>query len=302
MFYAPRGPVVASHDSPVLPILMRGADELVRKAGGFAIRIEPNVVDGDTAWVEAFRSLGYRATEHTNQWRSVWVLDIRPPEKDLLGEMKMTWRYNIGLAERKKVVIRYSSGDADLDMFYEMYTDTAKRQNFYLYPKRVLRDMLNLYTAENAVRNNTAEMVMMIAEFEGEPLAIITVARHGKWAWYMHSATGMKHRNRKANYLLQWHAITWAKSHGVEFYDFRGIPDILEPDQEMYGVYDFKQGFGGAVRRVIPTMDRVLNPLIYYPYSVSVDLRRRSAQRKAKQEAERKATLARAGQEPASEE
>jgi peptidoglycan pentaglycine glycine transferase (the first glycine) len=285
LYYAPRGPVVAEPDSPILKTLMDGAADLVRKAGGFAIRIEPNIVEGDLRWINAFKKLGYKQTHHTVQWRNVWVLDIRPSEHDLLynNGMKETWRYNIGLAQRKKIIIREGHGDADLDMFYEMYTETAKRQGFYLYAKSVLREMLACYTPETAARDNTAEMVMFIAEYEQEPLAVITVACHGHWAWYMHSATGMKHRNLKPNYLLQWTAFKWAKERGVWFYDFRGIPEILEPGQEMYGVYDFKRGFGGHARCVIPTMDKIINPLFYYPYTMGVDLNKRLQERKAKQ-------------------
>ena len=47
----------------------------------------------------------------------------------------------------------------------------------------------------------------------------------------------------------------WVKRHGADYYDWRTIPDVLKPGEELYGVYEFKRGFGGFVRRVIPTQD-----------------------------------------------
>ena len=72
----------------------------------------------------------------------------------------------------------------------------------------------------------------------------------------------------------------WVKAHGADYYDWRTIPDILEPGQELYGVYEFKRGFGGSVRRVIPTQDLVVRPAIYWPYYTAVSLRRNMQRRK----------------------
>ena len=72
----------------------------------------------------------------------------------------------------------------------------------------------------------------------------------------------------------------WVKAHGADFYDWRTIPDILEPGQELYGVYEFKRGFGGSVRRVIPTQDLVVRPALYWPYYAAVSYRRNRQRRK----------------------
>ena len=76
-------------------------------------------------------------------------------------------------------------------------------------------------------------------------------------------------------YLLQWEAMKWAKAGGCEDYDLWGVPDeeekALEADFEsrrdgLWGVYRFKRGFGGQVRRAAQAMDRVYRPLLYQIY------------------------------------
>jgi lipid II:glycine glycyltransferase (peptidoglycan interpeptide bridge formation enzyme) len=74
--------------------------------------------------------------------------------------------------------------------------------------------------------------------------------------------------------------MSWAKAHGAAHYDWRTIPDVLEPGQELYGVYEFKRGFGGFERRVMPTQDLVLRPTVYWPYTLAVSLRRAQQKRR----------------------
>jgi lipid II:glycine glycyltransferase (peptidoglycan interpeptide bridge formation enzyme) len=78
-------------------------------------------------------------------------------------------------------------------------------------------------------------------------------------------------------YLLQWEAIRWAKSKGCQTYDLWGIPDqpesvleetFTERSDGLWGVYRFKRGFGGEVRRTIGTWDRVYKPALYKLYQL----------------------------------
>ena len=76
-------------------------------------------------------------------------------------------------------------------------------------------------------------------------------------------------------YLLQWQAICWAKSQGCTTYDLWGIPDapvdeleaqFTERSDGLWGVYRFKRGFGGEVKRSIGAWDVVLFAPLYQLY------------------------------------
>jgi lipid II:glycine glycyltransferase (peptidoglycan interpeptide bridge formation enzyme) len=208
-----------------------------------------------------------------------------------------TWRQNIRAGARKGLTVRIGSGEADLDAFYRLLVETGARDRFYVYPKDLYRDMLANYSAERAASDGTAEMVLLLAEHDGEPIAASTIAVFGGWAWNLHSGSSGRpeHRKLRPNYLLQWECMRWCKAHGADFYDWRTIPDPdkLKPGEELYGVYEFKRGFGGAVRRVMPTQDLPLRPLVYWPYVGLVSLRRGMEQRRRKDfERKRQADLA----------
>ena len=275
-YYAPRGPVCADPGSPALPLLIAAARREARRRGAFLIRAEPNVPEDNAAWLETFRRLGFRSTSHQIYLRSAWVTDIRPTEEQILAGMMMTWRQNIRVGVRKGLTVRVGGGEADLDAFHRLLVETGERDHFPVYPKYVFADMLANYSAERAARDSTAEMALLLIEHAGEPIAAGIVAALGKGSWsLMCGSSGQsEHRKLRPNYLLQWESMRWAKARGAEFYDFRGIPDVLKPGEEMYGVYEFKRGFGGAVERVIPTQDLALRPAIYWPYVLAVTARR----------------------------
>ena len=73
-------------------------------------------------------------------------------------------------------------------------------------------------------------------------------------------------------YLLQCEAMRWAKDRGCTEYDMWGVPDEDEPVLEanfelkhsgLWGVYRFKRGFGGQLRRAAQAVDLAFNPFWY---------------------------------------
>ena len=301
-YYAPRGPVCADPTSPALPELIRFARREARKHGAFLIRAEPNALEDDPVWPSALRRLGFHPSDHVIYLRSAWVTDLRPDDEQRLAAMMTTWRQNIRSGARKGLTVRLAGSEADLDAFYRLLVETGQRDRFYVYPKELYRDMLAHYSAASAAQDATAQMALLLCERDGEPLAASTVAVLGKWSWNLHSGSSgqPEHRKLRPNYLLQWECMRWAKAQGADYYDWRTIPDPdkLKPGEELYGVYEFKRGFGGAVRRVIPTQDLPLRPLIYWPYVTAVSLRR-SIQKRRRRAFERRRELAQQRQAPA---
>jgi peptidoglycan pentaglycine glycine transferase (the first glycine) len=275
-FYAPRGPVCADPHSPALPLLLDAARREARKRGAFMIRVEPNVPQDDIAWDKALRAASFRPTSHNIYLRGAWVTDISGTEQEILANMSPSWRRYIRAGAKNGVTIRQGAGDADLDAFYTLLVETGQRDGFYIYPKDFFREMLDHYSPQRVAQVGTAEMALLLAEHESELVGALTVAVLGEWAWYMHGASSelAEHRTLRPNHPLQWEAIRWAKERGATFYDWRTIPDVLEPGADLYGVYLFKRGFGGFARRVLPTYDLVLRPALYWPYTAAATLRR----------------------------
>src|SRR6266550_6845046 len=186
-------------------------------------------------------------------------------------------------AERKGVVIREAKNDADFDAYYELLKMTSDRDAFFIHDKDYHREILRRFECKG-------DAVLYLAEHEGEAIAAKMLIRFGDWTWDMFGASSNNKRNLKATYLLQYRCIQWAKARGCSYFDFRTIPEILEPGEEMWGVYEYKKGFGGFSRLNMPTQDYIYRPLIYNTWRKLVEVRRtRRHEERKKVELERAA-------------
>jgi peptidoglycan pentaglycine glycine transferase (the first glycine) len=193
------------------------------------------------------------------------IIDISNSEEVILAKMKQKTRYNIRLAEKKGVTVRAWD---DIKSFHKMMLLTGNRDGFGVHAREYYQRAYDLLHPKQMAE-------LLLAEYQGKPLAALFVARNGNRAYYLYGASTDEERNRMPTYLLQWEAIKWAKACGCEEYDLWGVPDeeetVLEANFEkrqegLWGVYRFKRGFGGELKRAVQAMDRVYNPLLYWAY------------------------------------
>jgi lipid II:glycine glycyltransferase (peptidoglycan interpeptide bridge formation enzyme) len=173
--------------------------------------------------------------------------------------MKPKWRYNIRLAERKGVAVRDGS-PADLSQFYAMYADTGARDGFLVRPFDYYRRIWERFLADGLAH-------LLLADLEGTPVAGLILFRFGPTAWYFYGASTAQGRDAMPNHALQWAAMRWARSVGCTRYDWWGAPDVLEESDPMWGVYRFKQGFGGEFVPGIGAWDFPVSTARYWAYT-----------------------------------
>ena len=181
------------------------------------------------------------------------VLDLGYEEESLLAAMKAKTRYNIGLAAKKGVRVE-EGGAADLPAWYELYRQTARRDRITLHDYEYYRRQFELAQA-GAVGGAPArrladagpELKLLLARHEGDLLAGILLAVHGRAATYLYGASSDAKRNLMPAYALQWEAIRIARRQGCLTYDLFGIPPSPDPAHPMHGLYRFKTGFGGRL-------------------------------------------------------
>lgn len=229
--------------TPRWPSVGTGADELhgllhIAKQSGIGwIRIEP---EAEAALAEWQQEAGVRIVKapHDVQPRENLVIDISVSEGDLMMRMKSKVRYNIRLAEKKGVRIASTRDQKYQEAFLDLIEATAKRQGILPHPRDYYEKMLKTFPA--------AELVLYVAEYEGEILAANLVLFSGDTATYLHGGTSDRHREAMAPLLLQWEQIREAKRRGCRWYDFGGVKtEGGERNQEnsWAGITRFKTGF-----------------------------------------------------------
>jgi len=236
---------------------------ICKKNHAIFLKIEPD------AWEENFilhpSREAFILSPYNIQPARTITINIKDYEETILAKMKPKCRYNIRLAEKKGVTVRAWD---DISAFHEMITVTGRRDTFGVHSKEYYQRAYELFHPKGSCE-------LLVAEFEGKKLAALMVFAQGNRAWYVYGASNDQERNRMPTYLLQWEAIRWAKARGCEEYDLWGVPDeneeTLEADFEsrhdgLWGVYRFKRGFGGQLKRAAQAWDKVYMPLLYNLY------------------------------------
>ncbi|MGO1788252.1 MAG: lipid II:glycine glycyltransferase FemX [Sphingobacterium sp.] len=190
-------------------------------------------------------------------------MDLSRNHDHLLGNMKSKTRYNINLAKRKGVQVR-SVGLESLAIWYELYRQTAIRNNFVLHDLDYFRIVL---TARAHESRSPADVQLLIAEIDGQALSAMFLVITGRRATYLYGASASENRNYMGSYALQWRAMQIAKERGCTEYDFFGVAPDADQSHPLYGLYRFKSGFGGTVYHRMGCWDYPLDKENYHYYS-----------------------------------
>jgi peptidoglycan pentaglycine glycine transferase (the first glycine) len=291
--YVPKGPLTDWRDRALTDRLLTAMCAEAQRQGAILLKIEPDLPDSGSNRA-LLASYGFRPSPQTVQPRSTVLIDISAGgganEEAILGRMKSKWRYNVRLAERKDVTVRAGNED-DLRHFQALMAETGERDAFDVHSIDYYRKAFEVFVPERGA--------FLFAEFEGEPLASIVVLHAGDTAWYLWGASSNRQRNRMPNHALQWAAMRWARERGATRYDLWGIPDEIGqvalgmrgdtgdpvraedvpvgvnafPEGDLWGVFRFKEGFGGTIERFVGAWDLPISAVGYQIYQVGLAIR-----------------------------
>ncbi len=283
--YVPKGPLTDWHDRALTQALLEAIGHLARASGAAFLQIEPELRD-TAEHRRLLAGYGFQPSPHTIQPRTTLHLELQGDEAALLARMKGKWRYNIRLAQRRGVTVRPMTAQ-DLPTFQALMEETGARDGFPVHSPEYYRLAFHLFVPQQGI--------FLLAEHQGTPLAAIAVLHLGTTAWYLWGASGNRERRRMPNHLLQWEAMRWARARGAQVYDLWGIPDPLGqlarplgleagepvavarlpvdlarlPQGDLWGVYRFKQGFGGHVVRTVGAWEQPYRPLRHRLYRLA---------------------------------
>lgn len=274
VIYVPKGPLLRDPaDAGLRREVLDDLQRMARRLGAIFIKIDPDIPlgwgvpgqpeeqpapEGENWRAELIRR-GWRYSGEQIQYRNTVLIDLTASEEEMLARMKQKARYNIRYAARKGVTVRAGS-PADFDLLYQMYAETSQRDGFIIREGGYYRTLWETFFGAGM-------LTPLIAEVEGEPVAGLMLFHFAGRAWYIHGMSRDRHRRLMPTYLLQWEAMQRAKALGCREYDLWGAPEVFDESDSMWGVYRFKRGLGGSVRRTIGAYDYPARPVLYKLYT-----------------------------------
>jgi len=275
ILYLPKGPLLDWTNEALRNRVLDDLQSFARKQGAIFLKMDPDVVlgtgipnnqddaldNGGQAVMSELKRRGWGYASDQIQFKNTVLIHLNPSEEEILGRMKQKTRYNIRLAERKGVSVRVGTKD-DLPILYKMYAETSVRDGFVIRDEGYYQTVWNLF-----MNSSDPTCEPLIAQINGEAVASIFVFYFARRAYYVYGMSRDAHREKMPTYLLQWEAMRRAKAKGCSVYDLWGAPDVFNESDSLWGVYRFKEGFGGKVIRTLGAWDFAPNPLWYKLYS-----------------------------------
>ena len=273
VMYAPRGPLLDWSDKPLATQVLNDLQRFAEQQGAIFLKIDPDLPIGygipgeeseqDNPVGEYIQhdliNRGWILSEEQIQFKNTVIVDLTEDPEAMLMRMKSKTRYNIRLAKRRGVEVR-AGGIDDIDLLYDMYAHTSVRDDFLIRGKDYYQEVWEQFFTAGLAEP-------MIAEVEGAPVGAVVIFRFGGRAWYIHGMSLDEHREKMFNYRLQWEAMLHSKKAGCWEYDMWGAPDEFNEDDPLWGVYRFKDGFGGKVVRTLGAWDYPVRPFLYKSYT-----------------------------------
>lgn len=246
ILYAPRGPALGSLDD--LPAFAH-ALEAWAKPGDIYLKIEPEqALPGDAPIPQDLGPLRYAESlqpEHT-----IFVSLEQPPEKILAGMHQMA-RRNVKKSLKEGVETK---SEHTLEHFWPLFEETNARSSLLQFDKRYYQTVLDACNAYGG------EAFVMSAFHGGEALATGLFVGFAGRLYYLYGGSSRSHSEVRAPYAMHWAVMNYGIQQGYKTYDLWGIPRVLSEEKHSYGVYKFKERFGGSRVRM-PAYDLPLSPL-----------------------------------------
>ncbi len=284
IFYVPRGPIVDWNDTAAARAILGKVQEQAGQHRAILIKIDPCVPRlGGEAALKVLREMGFVPSPDAGnafggtQPRFNMKLDISGSEEEVQARFHTKWRYNTRLAARKGIAVREISSRQDIAIFHELYRITAERDGFTGRPLKYFQGLWDALVVPGLAR-------FFLAENQGRALSGAICFALGAQCWYVYGASSNEDRKLMPNHAMQWSMMQWARARGCTLYDFRGVHDIPNRDQQgaqpdvstltteqlmesSDGLVRFKAGFGAALSEYIGEFDLPLSRLGYWAWT-----------------------------------
>lgn len=241
LLFAPGAPVLLpGFEAEGMALLLEQAATLARSEGAIALRIEPLLTNKPN-----YLSHFVRAPVDLLPCETL-LIDLSPAEAEILAAMKPKGRYNLRLSQRHGVETAFTTDDQAIPTFYDLFWETAERQQFFAEPYSFFINLCQTLFPENMAE-------IGLATWQGEVLSAILVVYWGDRATYLYGGRSTVHPEVMATYGLHWAAMQRAKARGCRVYDFYGY--TRNPKHGYAKFSQFKRQFGGTAVTTIGAQD-----------------------------------------------
>lgn len=257
--HCPHGPLIDQGDEIIWKEFLTFYKELGKKEKCDLIRISPLERDMILTQTEEPKTNPFKKTLKSEKFipaaihlinpELTWVLDIDRPLDDILKTMKKSTRYEVKRIEKCGINVTHGNSEKDLDVFWELHSETVKRQGFVPFPRSQTEAQLKTFGDSCLIFNASIEQ-------EYYSSSVIIFDNHS--AYYHQGAS--KYSKLPCSHATLYEAIKIAQAKGCKEFNFWGVSPEENKKHPWYGLSKFKRGFGGVESEYIHIHDFEITP------------------------------------------
>ncbi len=243
--YAPRGPLASTWDESSVAAFTESIRRAGRRQRLSHVTIEPPAEVGSGV-DDLLLAAGWKRGDPVQPERT-WEVSLGKPEGELWSGLRSKWRQYVNKARRAGTVV-VDGGRDDLDAFYAIFTETARRTGFIPRTLDSYREVWDAYAPSGRAQ------LLFARHSDTENAAVLFLVRCGERMVEPYGGMTTAGAASRANYLLKWEAIRRSNEEGALVYDMWGMAHA--------GIEQFKQGFGGREAIYVGAFDLPTVPLL----------------------------------------
>lgn len=245
------GPIIDWSDQGVVSITTEDIQKQARTFNVVFARIRPQLKQSNKAQNTLLKN-GYKKAPMYLSVELAGVLDLEKPEEEILKGMRQRLRRALRKAAKNNITVETSTDPKDIDTFYDIQLQTAKRHDFVAFSKDFLKKQFEAFSKEG-------QAVIYTAKYKGEILAQNFMIFYGNEASYHYGVSTPLGTKLSGAPLLHMQAMEDARKKGIKRYNFWGIVPEDDTNHRFYGVSVFKRGFGVDELQYMPAHDLIIN-------------------------------------------
>lgn len=249
------GPLIDWSDKQVVKITTEDIKKQTKIANAVFARIRPQEPYSDKM-AEILKDNDYKKAPMYLSVELAGVLDLTKNEEEILKGMRQRLRRALRKAAKNKITVETSTNPNDIDVFYDIQLQTAKRQEFVAFSKDFFKKQFKAFSDDDQV-------ILYTAKLNDEILAQNFMIFYGNEASYHYGVSTELGTRLSGAPLLHMRAMEDARKKGIKRYNFWGIVDEDDTEHRFYGVSVFKRGFGVDELQYTPAHDLVVNSKKY---------------------------------------
>jgi peptidoglycan pentaglycine glycine transferase (the first glycine) len=215
------------------------------------------LIEDDEKLKEKLFKLGWKLSPRWFVSENFWIKNLEKDEEELLNEMSKHHRKLILESLEKDYIEIEETNDLEkIKIFLDLYHKMAENKKFLPYSDDLIKNEFEIFSKEN-------KAILFLGKTENKYYSAAIVIFENGMSYYHHGASIPT--KEPINYKMHWYIIKKSKELKNSKYNFWGIT-LKGEKHPWYGLTKFKQGFGGEIVKLMPTMDYVLNYKYYFTY------------------------------------